>query len=181
MKNYSNIYDIDGNIIRKAGDNHRLTIDEVEKLVDDLTEKAQKNPENEVYKVYLDNAHKWLMYMYNNMSKEDIMKRLTILKDSVNEAKDAQTEAEQAKLEEIANAMEQLKNEYDNLPEMPEVATPEGTTDEQLDRPMEPDLEEPTSTVMDEYIEPIEEINDEDERNKEDICTLHSGESETDS
>ena len=90
MKNYSNIYDIDGNIIRKAGDNHRLTIEEVEKLVDDLTEKAQKNPENEVYKVYLDNAHKWLMYMYNNMSKEDIMKRLSILKNSAQDAKDKQ-------------------------------------------------------------------------------------------
>ena len=181
MKNYSNIYDIDGNIIRKAGDNHRFTIDEVEKLVDDLTEKAQKNPENEVYKVYLDNAHKWLMYMYNNMSKEDIMKRLSILKNSAQDAKDAQNAAEQAKLEEIAKAMEQLKNEYDNLPEMPEVATDEGIEGRQLDNQVEQPVEEPAPTVMDEYIEPIEEINGEDERNKEDICTLHSGESETDS
>lgn len=40
MNNYTNIYDIDGNIIRKAGDNHRFTIEEVEKLVDDLTAKV---------------------------------------------------------------------------------------------------------------------------------------------
>ena len=167
MKNYSNIYDIDGNIIRKAGDNHRLTIDEVEKLVDDLTEKAQKNPENEVYKVYLDNAHKWLMYMYNNMSKEDIMKRLTILKDSVNEAEDAQTEAEQAKLEEISKAMEQLKAEYDK-----ENESEGGILDNEVERPVG------ESTPEDEYVE-FEEITNENERNKEDIHTLHSGESET--
>lgn len=46
MKNYSNIYDVDGNIVRKAGDNHKFTIEEVEKLVDDLTQKVQENPEN---------------------------------------------------------------------------------------------------------------------------------------
>jgi hypothetical protein len=40
MNNYTNIYDIDGNIIRKADDNHRFTIEEVEKLVDDLTAKV---------------------------------------------------------------------------------------------------------------------------------------------
>jgi hypothetical protein len=33
---------------------------------------------------------------------------------------------------------------------------------------------------MDEYVEPIEEIIEEDEGNKENIHTLHSGESETD-
>lgn len=113
MKNDTNIYDIDGNIIRKAGDNHRFTIEEVEKLVDDLTEKVKENPENEVYKVYLDNAHKWLMYMYNNMSKEDIAKRLSVLQNSVNESKTKLNEAEQKQLEEINAAMEQLKAEYD--------------------------------------------------------------------
>lgn len=61
MKNNSNIYDIDGNIIRKAGDNHKFTIEEVEKLVDDLTEKVKQNPDNDVYKVYLNNANRYLM------------------------------------------------------------------------------------------------------------------------
>lgn len=46
MKNETNIYDIDGNIIRKAGDNHKFTLSEVEKLVDDLTEKVRQNPDN---------------------------------------------------------------------------------------------------------------------------------------
>ena len=123
----SNIYDIDGNIIRRA-DQGNFTIEEVEQLVDDLTKKVQDNPDNNVYKVYLNNAQKWLMHMYNNMSKEDIMKRLTILKDSVDDAKSTQIKAEQAKLDEIGKAMEKLKEEYDK-----------------------------EDIKMDEYIEPIEE------------------------
>ena len=148
MKNYSNIYDIDGNLIRKAGDNHRFTIDEVEKLVDDLTEKSQKDPDNEVYKVYLNNAHKWLMYMYNNMSKEDIAKRLSILKDSIQDAKDEQTDAEKAKLDEISEAMEQLKAEYDK-----ENESEGGILDKEVERPMG------ESTPDDEYVE-FEEIKE---------------------
>lgn len=112
MTKFSNIYDIDGNIIRRA-DQGKFTLEEVEQLVDDLTKKVQDNPDNNVYKVYLNNAQKWLMHMYNNMSKEDIMKRLSVLKDSVDDAKEAQTEAEQAKLDEISKAMEELKAEYD--------------------------------------------------------------------
>lgn len=112
MTKFSNIYDIDGNIIRRA-DQGKFTLEEVEQLVDDLTKKVQDNPDNNVYKVYLNNAQKWLMHMYNNMPKEDIMKRLSVLKDSVEDAKEAQTEAEQAKLDEISKAMEELKAEYD--------------------------------------------------------------------
>jgi len=112
MTKFSNIYDIDGNIIRRA-DQGKFTLEEVEQLVDDLTKKVQDNPDNNVYKVYLNNAQKWLMHMYNNMSKEDIMKRLSVLKDSVDDAKEAQTAAEQAKLDEISKAMEELKAEYD--------------------------------------------------------------------
>ena len=112
MMKFSNIYDIDGNIIRRA-DQGKFTLEEVEKLVDDLTEKVQNNPDNEVYKVYLNNAQKWLMHMYDNMSKKDIMKRLSILKNSAEDAKKAQNDAEQAKLDEISKAMEELKAEYD--------------------------------------------------------------------
>ena len=144
MKNDTNIYDIDGNIIRKAGDNHRFTIEEVEKMVDDLTEKVKENPENDVYKVYLDNAHKWLMYMYNNMSKEDIAKRLSVLQNSINESKSKVNEAERQQIVEITAAMEQLKAEYD-------ADQPDTTPVLEDERP---------ETVMDEYVEPIEEIKD---------------------
>ena len=145
MKNYSNIYDVDGNIIRKAGDNHKFTIEEVEKLVDDLTQKVQENPDNQVYKVYLNNAQKWLFNMYNSMSTEDIKARISALQNNIQDAKDDLNEAEKEQLDAISEAMGKLKAEYEE----------------------------------DEYVEPIEEIKD--EGYTEDIHTLHSGESETDS
>ena len=146
MSKFSNLYDIDGNIINKAPQ-HTYTLEETEKLVDDLTKKVQENPENEVYKVYLNNAQKWLYKLYNEMSREDLMKRLNLVKDSVQDAKDEINEAKQKELDEINKAVEELKKEYNKV-------------------------------IMDEYVEPIEETN-ENEGDKEDICALHSGESET--
>ena len=152
----SNIYDIDGELIRR-GDQGAFTLEETEDLVDKLAKKVQENPDNEVYKVYLNNARKWLFKLYNEMSREDLMKRMSFLKTSVDDAKTEASEAEQAQLEEINKAIEQLKNEYDNLPEDPELETTEGTGDEQLDR----EVERPVELNMDEYVEPIEEVKDE--------------------
>ena len=147
MSKFSNLYDIDGNIINKSPQ-HTFTLEETEQLVDDLTKKVQENPENETYKVYLANAQKWLYKLYNEMSREDLMKRMNFITDSIQNAKDEVNEAEQAKIEEINKAVEELKDEYEKV-------------------------------VMDEYVEPIEEIN-ENEGHKENIHTLHSGESKTD-
>lgn len=130
MNKFSNLYDIDGNIINKSPQ-HKYTLEEVEELVDNLTKKVQENPENEVYKVYLNNAQKWLMHMYDNMSREDLMKRMSLVKDSVQKAKDEASEAEQKQIEEINQIMEDFKKQYDN-----------------------------DEIVMDEYVEPIEEINE---------------------
>jgi len=143
MNNYTNIYDIDGNIIRKAGDNHRFTIEEVEKLVDDLTAKVQQNPDNQVYRVYLNNAHKWLYNMYNNMSVEELTKRISTIQDAIQAAKDNATELEQKNLEELNEAMDEFAEQYNS--DQPDSA---------------PVLEGRPETVMDEYVEPIEEIND---------------------
>ena len=146
MKNYTNIYDVDGNIIRKAGDTHKFTIEEVEKLVDDLTKKVQENPENEVYKVYLNNAHKWLYNMYNNMSTKEITERISALQNNIQEAKNDINDAEKQQLDAISEAMEQLKAEYDR-----EEAG--GVLDTEVERPVaEPTLE-------DEYVE-FEEVKD---------------------
>jgi len=117
MNNYTNIYDVDGNIIRKAGDNHKFTLEEVEKLVDDLTEKVRQNPDNQVYKTYLNNAQKWLFNMYNNMSTEDLKKRISLLQDTIQEGKDNANELEQKNLEEINKIMDEFKAQYDEKPE----------------------------------------------------------------
>ena len=158
MSKFSNIYDIDGNIIRRA-DQGPFTIEETEQLVDDLVKKVQEHPDNQVYKVYLNNAQKWLSMLYNNMSKEDLMKRLNLIKDSVEEAKSAASEAEQKQLEEISNAMDELKKQYDSEPETTPAEAeggPGGGSPEEVECNMDkPDAPKPV--VMDEYTE-FEEV-----------------------
>lgn len=141
MNNITNIYDIDGNIIRKAGDNHKFTIEEIEKLVDELTEKVRQNPDNQVYKVYLNNANKWLFNMYNSMSKEDMIKRLSSISESIKLAKDNANEVEQNNLKELNKIVDDFKEQYESAEEVKQ---------------------------------------EDDERSKENIHTLHSGEPKTD-
>lgn len=136
MSKFSNLYDIDGNIINKSPQ-HTFTLEETEQLVDDLTKKVQENPDNETYKVYLANAQKWLYKLYNEMSREDLMKRMNFITDSLQNAKDEVNEAEQAKIEEINKAVEELKDEYEKV------------------------VMEPDSNESDEYVEPIEETDGE--------------------
>ena len=146
MNKFSNIYDIDGNIINKSPQ-HNFTLEETEQLVDDLTKKVEENPNNEVYKVYLSNAQKWLYKLYNDMDREDLMKRMGITQELIQKAKDEASSVEQAKLDEINNAIEQLKDEYDR-------ESGEGETGgAELDKEMEPVVEEPAPIVMDEYVD----------------------------
>lgn len=123
MSKFSNLYDIDGNIINPAPQ-HRFTLEETEKLVDDLTKKVQENPDNETYKVYLNNAQKWLYKMYNEMSREDLMKRMSFLTDSIKNAQGEAAEAKQEELNEIEKAVEELKKEYEAIDNMDEYVEP---------------------------------------------------------
>ena len=138
MSKFSNLYDIDGNIINKSPQ-HRFTIEETEKLVDELTEKVKENPDNEVYKVYLNNAQKWLFKLYNEMSRDELIKHLDLVKNSVEEAKNNATEAEQNVLEQINKAAEELKKEYDNESE----DTPSTTTEEGGEPELDNEVERP--------------------------------------
>ena len=136
MSKFSNLYDIDGNIINKSPQ-HRFTIEETEKLVDELTEKVKENPDNEVYKVYLNNAQKWLFKLYNEMSRDELIKRLDLVKNSVEEAKNNATEAEQDVLEQINKAAEELKKEYDNESEDTSNTTSKEGGEPELDNEVE--------------------------------------------
>lgn len=120
----ANLYDIDGNLISKAP-LEKKTLSEVEQLVDDLAKKVEENPDNEVYKVYLNNANAWLFSMYNNMTPEERIMRINSLQDSIKAAKDKANEAEKEKLDKVGEALEQLKESY----------------------------EEPSSDEMDEYVQ----------------------------
>lgn len=150
MNKFSNIYDIDGNIINKSPQ-HNFTLEETEQLVDDLTKKVEENPDNEVYKVYLSNAQKWLYKLYNDMDREDLMKRMGITQELIQKAKDEASSVEQAKLDEINKAIEQLKDEYDRE------SGEGGTGGTELDKEVESVVEEPSPVIMDEYVEPVEE------------------------
>ena len=147
MSKFSNLYDIDGNIINKSPQ-HTYTLEETEQLVDDLSKKVQENPDNEVYKVYLANAQKWLYKLYNEMDREELMKRMNFITDSVQNAKNEVNEAEQKEIDEINKAVEELKKEYDRL-------EGEGTVlDSEVEQPVAVD----TPVVMEEYVEPVEEV-----------------------
>lgn len=117
INKFSNIYDKDGNLIRKVNEKtgrlDKYTIEEVEQLVDELTEKVKENPENLEYKTQLNNVQSFLFNMYNRMSRNDLMKRMTVLQDSIQKAKSDATEKEQAVLEKVNEEMDKLKQAYE--------------------------------------------------------------------
>jgi len=79
--------------------------------------------------------------MYNNMSVEELTKRISTIQDAIQAAKDNATELEQKNLEELNEAMDEFAEQYNA--DQPDSA---------------PVLEGRPETVMDEYVEPIEEI-----------------------
>ena len=152
----ANLYDIDGNLISKAPLKNK-TISEVEQLVDDLTKKVEENPDNEVYKVYLNNAQSFLFAMYNNMNKEDLISRISALQSSVEAAKTEVNEAEQKQLEETNKALDELKEKIESQ----ESGQGEPGSDSGTEASSEPEQRSKTVTPeeMDEYVE-FEEIED---------------------
>jgi hypothetical protein len=157
MSKFSNLYDVDGNIINKSPQ-HTFTIEETEKLVDDLTKKVQENPDNEVYKVYLNNAQRWLMHLYDGMSRQDLMKRMSFVQNAIQDAKDEATEVDQKSLEELNNILDEFKKQYDK-PENTPTET-QGTGESDMVGEVEQPVEVP-ETVMDEYVD-FEEVNETD-------------------
>jgi cysteinyl-tRNA synthetase len=150
----ANLYDIDGNLISKAPLKNK-TISEVEQLVDDLTKKVEENPDNEVYKVYLNNAQSFLFAMYNNMNKEDLISRISALQSSVEAAKTEVNEAEQKQLEETNKALDELKETIESqngsskgVEQRPEEVGSKTVTSEEM---------ESISDEMDQYVE-FEEV-----------------------
>lgn len=117
INKYANIYDKEGNLVRHTNiETHELdkvTIEEVEKLVDELTEKYKADPKNNDLAIQLNNAQKYLYYMYNNMSREDLLKRLSIAKDVVDKAKAERNETEQKILEQVNEEIDKLKEAYE--------------------------------------------------------------------
>lgn len=117
INKFANIYDKDGNLVRKVNEETGMldnyTLEEVEELVDELTKKVQENPENIEYKTQLNNTQAFLFNMYNNMSKEDLSKRLSVLQNAIDSAKDKANEADKVALDHANEQLETLKNAYE--------------------------------------------------------------------
>ena len=76
MNNVSNIYDIDGELVRKAGDNHEWTIEEVQKRIEFYKNKIDSldkdDPKVKVYTTYINNLNKYALTLYSKMSSGEI-------------------------------------------------------------------------------------------------------------
>lgn len=55
--------------------------------------------------------------MYNSMSTEDLKQRISLLQNTIQDAKDDANELEQKNLEEINKIMDDFKAQYDEKPE----------------------------------------------------------------
>ena len=122
MKTNSNIYDIDGEILRESGNTEELPLEEAQKRLDSykkkLNELSEKEPNSQklsVYSTYIKNLQSYIFNYY--LLHPELMQQFSKTTE-----------------DEIQKAMEDLKKDVE---------------------------EEEKETVMDEYVEPIEEIADE--------------------
>lgn len=121
MNNNSNIYDIDGEIIRKADDTHKWTVDEVKEKIEYYRKKLQDLAEDDkkavLYTTYMRNLSNYLFTLYAQMPAEQ-------LQAEINAAKALSTD------EQVKKAMEELSNSLED-----DGTTTEGTTDEVPNEP----------------------------------------------
>lgn len=118
MKNDSNIYDIDGEILRESGNTEELTLEEAQKRLDsyqkklnELAEKEPNSPKLSVYNTYIKNLqsyifnyyimHPELMKWMNKTTQDEIQQAMEDLK------KDVEVEKEDTIMESISNEMDE--------------------------------------------------------------------------
>ena len=133
INKYANLYDKDGNLIKRAIlDDY--TIEETEKLVDELTELHKESPEDQSLTTRLNNAMMWLYGLYQRYGNPHEKELIEAIKKAANKDVSEQqvTEALEALKETITSEETPTYNvnttddEYiEPLPES------EGNTDEQ--------------------------------------------------
>lgn len=108
MKNETNIYDIDGEIIRAAGDNHKITIDEAQQMMEKYRQKLQEIGENDkkavIYATYMRNLSNYILTQYSTMTPEEFTSALTA---KINEKSDEDS---------VKKAIDDLKEEVEDKP-----------------------------------------------------------------
>ena len=173
MNNNSNIYDVDGEIIRKYNDDHKWTVEEVKNKIEYYRKKLQDLAEDDkkaiVYTTYMRNLSNYLFILYSQMPAEQ-------LQAEIDAAKAATTNEQVQKamdelIESVNNDGDTAESTKDEVPTEP-TADNESTTDEKPgdaapiergdsdiheERPVsQGDLlveRSGVNTVMDEYVE----------------------------
>lgn len=179
MNNVTNIYDIDGEIIRKAGDDHKWTLDEAKERIEMYRKKLSELPEDDPkavkYTTYMRNLTQYLMSLYAKMTPEDLNKLI-----EENKAKNNLNEQVKDAMEQLKKDLEDSENDTDTredtstevpttIPEDNESDTDRAFGDDEAgkwdnsDIPEEQILSQDSllverdvnDTIMDEYIEPV--------------------------
>lgn len=145
MKNNTNIYDIDGNLIRTAGDNHKMSLEEAQERIKFYNEKVKELGENDpkipIYTTYLRNLTNYVLSLYSTMSPEEMTAQMNAQKQlNTNE-----------QIEKAINELKKEIEEEESTVEEPKVVTQEDLLVDGEGRP---------EAVMDEYV-PFEEVTNE--------------------
>lgn len=121
MKTETNIYDIDGEIIRKAGDNHEFTLQEAQDKLKYYkgkleAEKSAENPNQKkiaVYNDYINNLANYVAFQASKLTGEELLDLI-----GANNLKKTDTE-------DINNALNDTETDTNTENEVPE-STPTG-------------------------------------------------------
>lgn len=139
MKNNSNIYDIDGELIRSTDDTHEMTAEEaqtrIEMYKNKLEELEEKDPKRAVYTTYIRNLTNYVLGLYAKMTPTQMSAELDRIKAQENTA------------EQVKNAIDELKKEIEDEESSTDTTEPAESV-ESTERP---------ETVMDTYID-FEEV-----------------------
>ena len=136
MKNNSNIYDIDGEIIRRFDDTHRFTALEATKIqekylkkIQDLRSKEDLTEEDNkkivIYETYCKNLQYYIQSTLSTMSKEELEEYYR----AIIPEKPAETTAE-----DVEKALEELKNDLGTGTDTEDKVQEQSTTDSTDDR-----------------------------------------------
>lgn len=151
MNNVTNIYDIDGELIRTAGDNHEMTIDEAkeqlkkyEEKVKELTETDPNNSKIVIYNNYIKNLASYILTLYTKQPAAMSMPEQSSMTDQIKKAMDDlrdEFEKEEVKSqddmmverEESSTNMDEY-TEFEEVPAENEVSVPFVEVDENTDK-----------------------------------------------
>ena len=151
MNNITNIYDIDGELIRTAGDNHEMTIDDAkeqlkkyEEKVKELTETDPNNSKIIIYNNYIKNLASYILTLHAKQTATVNMPEQSSMTDQIKKAMDDlrdEFEKEEVKSqddmmverEESSTNMDEYA-EFEEVPAENEVSVPFVEVDENTDK-----------------------------------------------